>query len=140
MSILTCPVCSSQMREIEREGVAIDVCSQCRGVWLDRGELEKLAGVIASERASGVPRGIGRSRRDDDDDDDDDDDERGRRRRAEPFAREDDRSGRGVRPARTTGGWAESLFGGGDDRDDDDQRGGAHPQQRRRSSFLDFFD
>lgn len=30
------------MREVERRAVRIDVCPECRGVWLDRGELEKL--------------------------------------------------------------------------------------------------
>ncbi len=30
------------MREVNRNGVHIDVCPKCRGVWLDRGELEKL--------------------------------------------------------------------------------------------------
>jgi len=54
-----------------REGVEIDYCPECRGVWLDRGELDKII-----ERAQGsnpvisVPPG----RRYDDDDDWDDDD------------------------------------------------------------------
>jgi uncharacterized protein len=42
MSALTCPVCQGSFREVLREGILIDVCNQCRGVWLDRGELEKL--------------------------------------------------------------------------------------------------
>jgi uncharacterized protein len=46
MSVLNCPVCQGAMREVERQGVLIDTCTQCRGVWLDRGELEKLAGAI----------------------------------------------------------------------------------------------
>jgi uncharacterized protein len=54
MSVLTCPVCSGQMREMVREGVTIDTCTQCRGVWLDRGELEKLAGALAGPTASMV--------------------------------------------------------------------------------------
>ncbi|GGH81034.1 Zn-finger nucleic acid-binding protein [Pullulanibacillus pueri] len=38
-----CPVCDSiRMREVEKEGVLIDICPQCKGVWLDRGELDKL--------------------------------------------------------------------------------------------------
>ncbi|HEY0834266.1 MAG TPA: zf-TFIIB domain-containing protein [Azospirillum sp.] len=37
-----CPNCHSGMKEVERNGVHIDMCPQCRGVWLDRGELEKL--------------------------------------------------------------------------------------------------
>lgn len=39
---MRCPLCDVQMREVERRGVMIDVCPECRGVWLDRGELEKL--------------------------------------------------------------------------------------------------
>ncbi|MDC7675123.1 zf-TFIIB domain-containing protein [Asticcacaulis machinosus] len=42
MSDLRCPVCQSAFREVLREGILIDVCTQCRGVWLDRGELDKL--------------------------------------------------------------------------------------------------
>ena len=38
-----CPVCDQvKMREVEKHGVLIDVCPSCKGVWLDRGELEKL--------------------------------------------------------------------------------------------------
>ena len=39
---MKCPICDIDMRITEREGVEIDYCPQCRGVWLDRGELEKL--------------------------------------------------------------------------------------------------
>ena len=46
MSILTCPVCQGAMREVMRDRVIIDVCTQCRGVWLDRGELEKIAETV----------------------------------------------------------------------------------------------
>lgn len=48
MNFLTCPVCRGEMRETIREGVTIDTCSQCRGVWLDRGELEKLAATFGN--------------------------------------------------------------------------------------------
>jgi len=38
-----CPVCDDQQLAISsREGVEIDYCPQCRGVWLDRGELDKI--------------------------------------------------------------------------------------------------
>lgn len=40
---MQCPVCSERMREIEKYGVTVDICPGCKGVWLDRGELEKLA-------------------------------------------------------------------------------------------------
>ena len=40
MLLLVCPNCQAGMQEITRNGIMIDVCTQCRGVWLDRGELE----------------------------------------------------------------------------------------------------
>jgi len=49
MSVLTCPVCQGAMREVSKDGILIDVCSQCRGVWLDRGELEKLTNLLAND-------------------------------------------------------------------------------------------
>ena len=42
MPLLMCPNDNTPMQEINRNGVQLDVCPQCRGVWLDRGELEKL--------------------------------------------------------------------------------------------------
>ncbi|MEH0843032.1 zf-TFIIB domain-containing protein [Micromonospora sp. CPCC 205711] len=39
---LTCPKCHGDMRQYERSGIVIDQCSECRGIFLDRGELEKL--------------------------------------------------------------------------------------------------
>ena len=39
---LTCPKCSGPMRTYERNGVNIDQCTECRGIFLDRGELERL--------------------------------------------------------------------------------------------------
>lgn len=40
---LVCPKCQGTMRSYERSGVTIDQCTECRGVFLDRGELERLA-------------------------------------------------------------------------------------------------
>jgi uncharacterized protein len=38
-----CPRCeSAALDERDRDGIVVDVCPSCRGVWLDRGELEKL--------------------------------------------------------------------------------------------------
>jgi uncharacterized protein len=37
-----CPVDSTQLRRIERSGVHVDACPSCRGIWLDRGELDKI--------------------------------------------------------------------------------------------------
>jgi Zn-finger nucleic acid-binding protein len=39
---MKCPICSVELKLAERQGVEIDYCPQCRGVWLDRGELDKL--------------------------------------------------------------------------------------------------
>jgi Zn-finger nucleic acid-binding protein len=40
--LFLCPNDNSQMQKITREGVDIDICPSCKGVWLDRGELDKL--------------------------------------------------------------------------------------------------
>lgn len=47
-TVVLCPRDGTQLVEVERGGVSIDACPTCRGIWLDRGELEKL---IAHERA-----------------------------------------------------------------------------------------
>ena len=46
--ILTCPRCEGPMRPYERHGVEIDQCIECRGVYLDRGELERIIDAEAS--------------------------------------------------------------------------------------------
>ncbi|MDF2938196.1 MAG: hypothetical protein K0Q90_3569 [Paenibacillaceae bacterium] len=48
---MNCPVCDHvKMREVEKEGVTIDTCPQCKGVWLDRGELDKLMSGVREVR------------------------------------------------------------------------------------------
>lgn len=65
---MTCPRCErTPLHELDRDGITIDRCERCRGVWLDRGELEQL---IARGRADDDER-AGRRRHDDDDEDDD---------------------------------------------------------------------
>lgn len=39
---LICPKCQGALRSYERNGIQIEQCSECRGVFLDRGELERL--------------------------------------------------------------------------------------------------
>jgi hypothetical protein len=68
----------------ERQGVEIDFCPKCRGVWLDRGELDKLLAREAELSGRRHAGGDDYRRRDDDDDDDDDD----RYRRRPSFWRE----------------------------------------------------
>ena len=40
--MLMCPRCGTLLSEIAKAGVLVDVCDRCLGMWLDRGELEKL--------------------------------------------------------------------------------------------------
>jgi len=48
---MNCPVCNDvRMREVEKEGVLIDICPSCKGVWLDRGELDKLMSGVREVR------------------------------------------------------------------------------------------
>jgi uncharacterized protein len=47
---LMCPNCSASMTEVKRNDVAFDMCPTCRGVWLDRGELEKIITGVQSEQ------------------------------------------------------------------------------------------
>ena len=39
---MRCPIDGTPLHIAERSGVEIDYCPQCRGVWLDRGELDKI--------------------------------------------------------------------------------------------------
>jgi uncharacterized protein len=51
-----CPVDGTPLMEMNKNGVTIDVCPECKGVWLDRGELEKLISVaVEVEREYGQP-------------------------------------------------------------------------------------
>lgn len=54
---MKCPACpDTTLLMSERQGVEIDYCPNCRGVWLDRGELDKLVQLSASQRP---PSGAG---------------------------------------------------------------------------------
>ncbi|MCY7411325.1 MAG: zf-TFIIB domain-containing protein [Chitinophagales bacterium] len=39
---MKCPCCNVELKMTDRQNVEIDYCPQCRGVWLDRGELDKI--------------------------------------------------------------------------------------------------
>ena len=112
MPLLMCPNDDAPMQTLERSGVQFDMCPKCRGVWLDRGELDKILARAAAETAPAVPSDAGRGRavtaapRDD--------------RVHADYARHDDRPG-------------DRRY----DHDDDDHR----PRRKRRESFLsDLFD
>lgn len=49
---MQCPNCQEVLVMAERRGVEIDYCPKCRGVWLDRGELDRLIQVSEEEAAA----------------------------------------------------------------------------------------
>lgn len=57
---MDCPVCKNvKLVMADRQGIEVDYCPNCRGVWLDRGELDKIidgaAGVVAASPLQGKP-------------------------------------------------------------------------------------
>lgn len=66
---MNCPVDGETLQMTERQGVEVDYCPRCRGVWLDRGELDKIIERGSDELAAVAPRGDDRDRDRDDDDD-----------------------------------------------------------------------
>ncbi|HEY8748362.1 MAG TPA: zf-TFIIB domain-containing protein [Tepidisphaeraceae bacterium] len=58
---MTCPSCDTEMEIRDRHGIEIDLCPACRGVWLDKGELEQV--LERSGRFLEVPGEDARDRR-----------------------------------------------------------------------------
>ena len=52
---MLCPVCKVDLVMSERQGIEIDYCPKCRGVWLDRGELDKIIERSAAEDGRAAP-------------------------------------------------------------------------------------
>jgi len=46
---MNCPKCKVPIAISVKQGVEIDYCTQCRGIWLERGELNKIMELVASE-------------------------------------------------------------------------------------------
>lgn len=97
---MQCPIDQAELQVLDRQGIEVDFCRTCRGIWLDRGELDKLIERSVGGQSVNNMRGarpgaqhIDTSRpqyRDEPrqyedrryrDDDDDDDYRRGRKRR-----------------------------------------------------------
>jgi Zn-finger nucleic acid-binding protein len=57
---MKCPIDNADLVMAERQGIEIDYCPQCRGVWLDRGELDKIIERSAVEEGARPPRDEGR--------------------------------------------------------------------------------
>ena len=55
MPLLMCPNDNAAMQTLDRHGVQFDMCPTCRGVWLDRGELEKLMAAATDEGRAAAP-------------------------------------------------------------------------------------
>jgi len=83
---MQCPIDGSELVLAERAGVEIDYCPKCRGVWLDRGELDKIIDRSAAE-AGPAPRA-----------------------EAGHHPRYDDRGYSGGKPRKKRGGFLEELF------------------------------
>lgn len=52
---MKCPIDDSPLSVSSRDGVEIDFCPQCRGVWLDRGELDKIIDRASAAIGAGAP-------------------------------------------------------------------------------------
>jgi uncharacterized protein len=50
---MNCPICNVALVMSERQGIEIDYCPKCRGVWLDRGELDKIIERSTTEMSQG---------------------------------------------------------------------------------------
>ena len=56
-TVLTCPKFESPMRSYERSGIVVDQCTGCRGLFLDRGELERLIDAEGTQEQARPERG-----------------------------------------------------------------------------------
>lgn len=52
---MKCPNCEATLVMSERQGIEIDYCPECRGVWLDRGELDKIIERSAKDAPTAAP-------------------------------------------------------------------------------------
>lgn len=97
---MKCPNCEETLVMTERQGVEIDYCPKCRGVWLDKGELDKIIEKSASAETNQQMKQQGKDikRRDDDDDDD------------EGFFNRNRRNDNNDNPNRRRGGFLSNLF------------------------------
>jgi Zn-finger nucleic acid-binding protein len=98
---MKCPSCEELLVMTERQGVEIDYCPKCRGVWLDKGELDKIIEKSATAESNQQVKQNNEKRRQTDDDDDDDDDDNFFNNR---------RRNNNENPNRRRGGFLSNLF------------------------------
>ncbi|MEN3746506.1 zf-TFIIB domain-containing protein [Sphingomonas sp. HF-S3] len=98
---LPCPVCRTNLVMAERQGIEIDHCPNCRGIWLDRGELDKIIERSSASIAPSAPApGAGYAPQPQFDD---------RSRYPDDRRHHDDRHGHGYKPKRRKS-FLEELF------------------------------
>ena len=115
MHSLLCPVCRVALTMSDRQGIEIDYCPQCRGVWLDRGELDKLIDRTAAYEAGARPAQAQPPQGPE---------QQGDRTQASPYAGESDWRDRGSHHHRRHGG----------------HHGGGHGWSGRRGFLGELFD
>lgn len=54
--LLICPRCSIKMEKLKKQDVIIDICSKCGGMWLDKGETEKLTKIAKKLRGDKIEK------------------------------------------------------------------------------------
>lgn len=72
---MKCPCCDELLVMTERQGVEIDYCPKCRGIWLDRGELDKIIEKSATgtdKKSSALPEKEQKKKYREEEEDDDD--------------------------------------------------------------------
>lgn len=77
---MNCPIDGTELRISDRQGIEIDYCPKCRGIWLDRGELDKLLERSPQLAATDAPARVSSERERDRDRDRDRDYDRDRDR------------------------------------------------------------
>jgi uncharacterized protein len=56
---MVCPRCNAVMNEIEKHGISVDMCRECGGMWLDKGELAKIVNDMRdAEQSSADELGV----------------------------------------------------------------------------------
>ena len=52
---MKCPLCAADLVMSDRQGIEVDYCVKCRGIWLDRGEIDT---IIERSQAAEAPRAV----------------------------------------------------------------------------------
>jgi uncharacterized protein len=132
---LTCPKCHGTMRTYERNGVHVDQCSDCRGIFLDRGELDRLIDAENAWHGGGAKT---ETRRDDDRHDDDrrDDDRRPSESSSHGYSSGHSSAGQGAGLGAVVGEVLRQVQGSKSHSGDRYGHSSDHYKKRKKESFL----